>query len=370
MPKSKEGDWEWKANATLAAVPWLTRHFLTDFAQRHNRVCPKRRCGAAWRGRGNVLRLDSLPGRIVTPLLRSFALLLCCPLVSGSAPFHPGSRGTVPTAHMTEPPSLIIRSDDAGMSHSVNMALERLIESGLPVSVSVMFPTPWYLETVEILRRHPEVSVGIHLTLNSEWKNYRWGPILGKAAVPTLVDSNGYFFPSSADLYGNRPNIQEVERELRAQIDRALRSGLKIDYLDYHMGTVMKYSEFQDVTERLAREFGLGMSGYFGETQHDPQYAAPPREKADSLVAMLDRLQPRFNLVITHVGIDGPELGALVDMNTSGPLPEMSRNRQGELDALTSARFRDALKRRNIELLTYRQLIQMQGLKSMRRPTG
>ena len=85
---------------------------------------------------------------------------------------------------------------------------------------------------------------------------------------------------------------------------------------------------------------------------------------------MVNRLQPGFNLVVTHVGIDGPELGALVDMNTSEPLPEMSKNRQGELDALTSQRFRDALKARNVQLLTYRQLIAIQGLKSMRRPEG
>ena len=273
-------------------------------------------------------------------------------------------------AVLTEPTYLIIRSDDAGMSHSVNMALERLVQSGLPVSVSVMFPTPWYQETVEMLRKYPAVSVGIHLTLNSEWKNYRWGPVLGRTAVPSLVDSDGYFFSSSADLQANHASIREIEAELRAQIQRALKSGLKIDYVDYHMGTVMRYPEYQEVTERLAREFGLGMSGYFGEVQHDPQYAAPPREKADSLVAMIDRLKPPLNLVVTHVGIDGPELGALLDMNTSGPLPEMSKNRQGELDALTSQRFKDALKARNIQLLTYRQLIEMQGLKAMKRPIG
>lgn len=87
-----------------------------------------------------------------------------------------------------------------------------------------------------------------------------------------------------------------------------------------------------------------------------------------SLVAVIDRLQPQFNVVVTHVGIDDAELGALLDMNTSGPLPEMSKNRQGELDALTSQRFRDALKARNVRLLTYRDLIAIQGLKSMRRP--
>ncbi len=265
---------------------------------------------------------------------------------------------------------MIIRSDDAGMSHSVNMGLQRLIATGLPVSVSVMFPTPWYQEMVEILKRHPEVSVGIHLTLNSEWKNYRWGPVLGRSAVPTLVDAEGYFFASSQALYGNHPDLREVEKELRAQIERAQRSGLKIDYVDYHMGTVVGSPEFREIAERLAKEFGLGMSGYFGETRHDPQYWAAPPSKGDSLLAMIDRLHPRFNLVVTHVGIDDSELGALVDMNTDGPLAEMSKNRQGELDALTSQRFRDALKARSVQLLTYRQLIAIQGLKSMRRPEG
>jgi chitin disaccharide deacetylase len=263
---------------------------------------------------------------------------------------------------------LIIRSDDAGMTHSVNVALERLIQSGLPVSVSVMFPTPWHQETVEMLKRYPAVSVGIHLTLNSEWKHYRWGPVAGRSAVPSLVDAEGYFFPSSADLPRNNASPKEVETELRAQIERAMRTGLKIDYVDYHMGTVMRFPEFRDITERLAQEFSLGMSEYFGETRHDPQYRAAPDKKADSLVAMLERLQPKYNLVVTHVGIDGPELGALLDMNASNPLPEMSQNRQGELTALTSRRFRDAIAARNVRLLTYRQLIEMHGLKGMKRP--
>jgi len=269
-----------------------------------------------------------------------------------------------------EPAYLIIRSDDAGMSHSVNMALEKLISTGLPVSVSVMFPTPWYQETVEMLKRHPAVSVGIHLTLNSEWKNYRWGPVLGRGTVPTLVDADGYFFPSSDDLYKNHPDLTQLEKELRSQIDRALKSGLRIDYVDYHMGTAIRYPEFRDVTERLAKEFGLGMSGYFGETQHDPQYRAAPDKKVDSLVVMIDRLKPELNLVVTHVGIDDSELGALIDMNTGQPLADMSRNRQGELNALTSKRFSNALRKHNIKLLTYRDVIAMQGLQSMRRPAG
>lgn len=303
-------------------------------------------------------------------LLHSFALLVSVPLSACMPTRVVGGADPMSRARASDQVYLIIRSDDAGMSHSVNMALERLIESGLPVSVSVMFPTPWYQETVEILKRHPTVAVGIHLTLNSEWKNYRWGPVAGRSAVPTLVDGEGYFFASSEALYQNRPDLREVETELRAQIDRALRSGLKIDYVDYHMGTVTRDPKVLEVVEQLAREFALGMSGYFGEARHDPQYRATPPNKADSLVAMVGRLQPRFNVVITHVGMDDAELGALLDMNISGPLAEMSRNRQGELDALTSPRFREALEARNVRLITYRQLIEMQGLHAMTRPGG
>jgi predicted glycoside hydrolase/deacetylase ChbG (UPF0249 family) len=299
------------------------------------------------------------------------SLLCAVPLLVATPPISVfGQADVTKHASTPDPVSLIIRTDDAGMSHSVNMALERLIASGLPVSVSVMFACPWYQETVEILKRHPAVAVGIHLTLNSEWKHYRWGPVSGREAVPTLVDRDGYFFHSAETLYQNHPDLREIERELRAQIDRARRSGLKIDYVDYHMGTAVRYPEFRDLTERLAREFALGMSEYFGETEDSPQYSAPPRNKADSLVALIDRLQPGLNLVVTHVGMDDPELAALEDMNTDQPLPEMSKNRQGELDALTSHRFSGAVKARNVRLITYRDLIAKAGLKVMRRPAG
>jgi predicted glycoside hydrolase/deacetylase ChbG (UPF0249 family) len=263
---------------------------------------------------------------------------------------------------------LVVRSDDGGMSHSVNMGLQRLIESGMPVSVSVMWGTPWYQETVEILRKHPEVSVGVHLTLNSEWRGLRWGPVLGQGAVPSLVDTLGLFLPTSEALHNKHPPLREVERELRAQIDRARRSGLKIDYLDYHMGTVSRYPEYRAIAERLAKEYGLGMSGYFGETREDPQYAVAPAAKPDTLAALAARLNAPLTLLVTHVGIDDSELGALQDMNTDGGLADMSKNRQGELDALMSPKFRDALQARGVRLITCRQLIERQGLKSMQRP--
>ena len=134
------------------------------------------------------------------------------------------------------------------------------------------------------------------------------------------------------------------------------------------MGTVYNNPQFREIAERLAREFGLGMMEYFGEPRYNPQYDARPQDKTDSVVALVNRLKPGFTVLVTHVGIDNAELGALLDMNTDGGLAEMSKNRQGELDAITSPRFREAVKTRNVRLITYRQLIAMRGLASMKRP--
>jgi predicted glycoside hydrolase/deacetylase ChbG (UPF0249 family) len=252
---------------------------------------------------------------------------------------------------------LVIRSDDGGMSHAVNMGLKRLLESGLPVSVSVMFPCPWYQEIVEILRQHPEAAVGVHLTLNSEWRHYRWGPVVGREAASSLVDRDGYFFPSSEDLYRNHPDPGQVEAELRAQIERARGTGLHVDYLDYHMGTANGDPGIRAIVERLGAEYHLGLMGYQGDDRFNPQYSAEPGAKLDSLLVAVARLTPGYHVLVTHVGLDTPELAALVDMNAAQPLADMSRNRQGELDAVLNPAFRQGVARRGITLLTYRSLL-------------
>jgi chitin disaccharide deacetylase len=115
--------------------------------------------------------------------------------------------------------------------------------------------------------------------------------------------------------------MEELEMELRAQIERVLHSGLKVDYVDFHMGTATRNPEFRRVTEKVAEDYGLGMSGFFGENMISPQYWAEPGAKLDSLITMLDELEPGYNTVIVHVGEDTPEMAALVDMNQDNPLP-------------------------------------------------
>jgi predicted glycoside hydrolase/deacetylase ChbG (UPF0249 family) len=262
---------------------------------------------------------------------------------------------------------LLIRCDDMGMNHSVNMAAQQLFESGLPVSVSVMFTCPWYQEAVEILNNYPEVSVGVHTTLNAEWKNFRWGPILGKTAVPSLVDSLGYFFPSRAKLFANNPKTSEIEKELRAQIERALHSGIQIDYIDHHMSAAVETLELREMFEGLAREYRLGISTYFGEKYSSVTYGAAIENKSDSLLIHLAALKPGFNLQVLHIGIDSPEMQALQDLNSFG-LANMSAHRQAELNTLLSPAFKETIQKNNIKLITYRELIRLIGLENMFRP--
>jgi predicted glycoside hydrolase/deacetylase ChbG (UPF0249 family) len=268
--------------------------------------------------------------------------------------------------HAQEIP-LLIRCDDIGMCHAVNSAAQEVIESGIPFSASVMFACPWYQEAVDILREHPEVSVGVHLTLNAEWKHYRWGPVAGWG--PSLVDSNGYFFPSRQLFFEHHPKLEEVERELRAQIERAFRTGLRIDYLDYHMGTAVDTPELRRLVWRLAQEYQLGISRFFGEVDVEGLYATRPPRKIDTLVALVSRLEPGVpRLLVFHIGLETPEMNALVDLNPFG-LSEMSTYRQAELRALVSPAFRAALEKKNVRLMTYRELIAKTGLPKMKTPS-
>ena len=269
-----------------------------------------------------------------------------------------------------DPILMLIRCDDIGMCHAVNMAARQLIQTGIPFSASVMFVCPWYQEAVEILKAHPDISVGVHLTLNAEWKNYRWGPILGKEAVPSLVDSCGYFFSSRAKFFANDPKIEQVEEELCAQIERAIESGLQIDYVDYHMGTAVETPELRALVERLAKEYSLGISRYFGEVDMQSIYSVPAKNKTDSLAAIVKRLEPGTkHLAVFHIGIETSEMNALVDLNQFG-LARMSQHRNAELKALCSKKFKKILKMKNVRLVTYQEIIAEVGLQNMKSPAN
>jgi predicted glycoside hydrolase/deacetylase ChbG (UPF0249 family) len=264
-------------------------------------------------------------------------------------------------------PELIVRLDDIGFCHAVNAAAERILNEGVCTSISVIVNTPWFPEAVEILKRHPEVSVGVHLTLNAEWKEYRWGPVLPRSEVPSLVDEDGHFFPSRKTFFTNNPKTAEVEKELRAQIDLALKKGLKISYIDYHMGTAVSTPELQRVVEKLATEYQVGISKYFRETYAPTVYRIPPDKKLDHAIKIIDDMSERKRyLFVLHPGLHTPEMAAMTDQNASG-VSEMSRHRQAITDLLCAPKFKATIQRRNLKLVGYKEL-KRQGLDQMHRP--
>lgn len=270
-------------------------------------------------------------------------------------------------------PALLLRLDDNGMNHSVNTAIKEVAETGIPFSTSVMFACPWYLETVSVLKNYPTISVGVHLTLNAEWKYYRWGPVAGRSSVPSLVDSNGYFYSSTAQFLASNYKLDEVEKELAAQIERAINSGLKIDYVDYHMGTPMSTPEMRAIVEKLAKKYGLGISHYFGE-QYKTMFEIPVAKKQEVFFDHLQHLDPKgVGLMVFHVSKFDPEMQALIDMNSQDMQavnnePIVAIHRSTELKILLSKEFQDMVKKGKVKLVTYKDLIRNNGLTSMKSP--
>jgi chitin disaccharide deacetylase len=263
---------------------------------------------------------------------------------------------------------VLIRCDDIGMCHAVNEAAKKILETGMPVSMSVMVPCPWFSEAAELLKGYSNVSIGIHLVLNSEWRLYRWGPVTGARTVPSLVDSAGLFFPTRDALFAHGPKLSEIETELEAQIEKALKAGLKIDYLDYHMGTAVSTPETRAIVEKLASEYKLAISRYYMEDEILGWYAAPPVHKLDSMMTNLKKAQPgNTKLMVCHIGLETSEMNALEDFNPNGP-KEMSKHRNGELNALLSPQFQKLIHDPKYTLVNYGMLKKEKGLEAMQRP--
>ncbi|NUS99024.1 MAG: ChbG/HpnK family deacetylase [Gemmatimonadaceae bacterium] len=268
-------------------------------------------------------------------------------------------------------PEVLLRLDDIGMNHSVNMAIEEVGATKMPISVSVLFACPWYQEAVEILKKNPQIAVGVHLALNSEWRGYRWGPVLGKGGVPSLVDSAGYLRSSGSEFLASAYDLGEVERELSAQVERALASGLKISYVDAHMGTAWATPQLREVTERVARKYGLGISTYFGE-DYFTLWGEPVNAKKTVLLSHLAAAKrDTVNLVEVHVAERTPEMEAIYDTNApeqNAPGAGVVAHRKAELETMLSPELAQLVRTGKIRLVTYRDLMARGGTAAMRRP--
>jgi hypothetical protein len=233
---------------------------------------------------------------------------------------------------------LIIHADDVGMSHSVNRATAKALEIGTVTCGSIMVPCPWFPEVAAYCREHPEVDMGLHLTLTSEWKYYRWAPVSSKDKVPSLVDAEGFLWRTTGEV-GKHAKPEEVELELRAQIKRALEFGVNPTHLDTHMGSVFARPEFLQIYYNMGKEYGIPIMlpkpnpeimhhvEHIGREKLEKFYKKAIEDECpllDNLVpgvggknldekkaayhARLRELKPGISQIIVHLGMDDDEL--------------------------------------------------------------
>ena len=264
---------------------------------------------------------------------------------------------------------LIVRGDDFGYTHASNEAMLQAFASGFMTSASLLVPSPWFAEAAAIARDRPEWSIGVHLTITSEWNHLRWGPLAALHEVPSLVAPDGRFWgwgyyrprppdwpEQSAPWAAHEPDPREVETEFRAQIRHALRAGLELDYLDCHMGLACR-EELLPITMRLAREFCLAISSgkLHGAQRFAPDY---PEAYDDGGVkrALLDALSllgPGLHLYVGHPAVRSPELRA-VDSERGD---FWYRRRGAVLSAWTDPDVLALVERRGIELVAMREFV-------------
>ena len=266
---------------------------------------------------------------------------------------------------------LIVNADDFGMCHGQNLGAIRSITEGLVSSCSLMASTPWCLHAAEFLRRHPEVSFAVHLTIVSEYRHYRWGPLAPPAVVPTLLDDAGYFFGDDRfDHILETAEIGELEAEFKAQIEAVKALGLQPTHLDTHYGP----HEFRDdifaLVFRLAREYGMAIragSPHLVRTllkkglpvaEHGVLDTGriPPEQKATALATKLRELPAGLSEWALHPGIATDELRAVMADPRVPGVTGTPEGRQSDFDAAVSEEIARIVAAEGIQIIGYREL--------------
>ena len=151
---------------------------------------------------------------------------------------------------------LLLHMDDIGMCPEANTAAIRYIENKNIMSAAVMMPCPNAVEFIEWAKTHPAAEIGLHLTLTSEWKKYRWPPVSAAAKVPGLIDPDGKLWHEVPDVVVHA-SAQEVETEIRAQIEKCIALGYRPTHIDTHMGTLYGSVEYTKVFFKVAEEYNI-----------------------------------------------------------------------------------------------------------------
>jgi chitin disaccharide deacetylase len=258
---------------------------------------------------------------------------------------------------------LILNADDFGMCHAVNEAVFRALRNGVLRSTTLMVPCPWALHAMHFLADHPEIPFGVHLTVISDWVDYRWGPLTPKEKVPSLINEMGYFYNfENMPKFLAQVQLDQLEMEFRAQIESVLEAGLRPTHLDWHSLRIGGRQDIADLMFRLAREYRLALRVGRGSSIEKVQnqglpasdydfldsYLLDPVYKSAGFAQMLRELPAGLSEWAVHPGLDSPELNAIEH--------EGRHFRQADFDFLMSQATSDIVNEEGIILLDYRPL--------------
>ncbi|HEX7981554.1 MAG TPA: polysaccharide deacetylase family protein [Gemmatimonadaceae bacterium] len=270
--------------------------------------------------------------------------------------------------HPKDAKMLILHADDIGVAHSENAASFDALDKGVVNSGSIMMPTPWVTEVAAYAKAHPNADLGLHLTVTSEWNTYRWGGLAPRDQVTSLYDADGTF-PRETGVVAKRAKTDEIEKELRAQIDRAYAIGIKPTHVDSHMAALYETPELFRTYAKVARSYKLPFLHFIGKAEAANVAQLQPSDiVADEVIMRLEKgtpaewrkyyldairnMKPGLTVILVHLGYDNDELRAV----TTGWDSWGADWRQRDVDVLSSAEFKQALKDNNVVMVTWRDV--------------
>jgi predicted glycoside hydrolase/deacetylase ChbG (UPF0249 family) len=264
---------------------------------------------------------------------------------------------------------LIINADDLAMSHSENDASLTAFDNKLITSATVMVPCPWFGEVAVYAKAHPDADLGLHLTLTAEWQTFRWGPVTPRTLVPSLVGPDGFFY-STTEEFARHAKVDEVETEVRAQIERARSMGLEPTHLDAHMHSLYATPTLFAVLRKVARDYRLPIrmarneqvfrdllpyvdaAVPFPDAIFSPQGDVQPAGWKDYYIDVVKHLQPGVTELFVHLAHDDAEMRAVT---VNFPVWDAAW-RQRDVDVMSSAEFRQALVDNHVILIGWRPI--------------
>lgn len=258
---------------------------------------------------------------------------------------------------------LIVNCDDLGSTRAANVGIYDALRNGVATSASLMVPAPWARDAAAGYRGE---DIGVHLTLNAEWERYRWGPVTHS---PSLLDGDGGFPRTQADAW-DHADLDEVRKECRAQIERAVLWGFDVSHLDSHLGTMQLHAAFFDIYLEMAVDFGLPLRMASAAAQRTigfpyrrlaaeegivftDHFVNCPVGARSTIEKLLFDLRPGVTEVFLHPGVDTDELRSAY--------PDWPGRVEDHAFACTDPSLPDLVERAGATLIGYRDLRELQN---------